>query len=220
MTGLPPTPEEIDEYVAIRHRTPTRRVVDRLLASPQLRRALGAALAGSSCDSPRPRGFEYDRHIPDAWRFRDYVIGSLNRDKPFDRFLIEQIAGDEFGPDDRECPDRIDLPPTRTGPSQRGQSRHRPQPQRGPDRAYRHHRHRVPWADHRLCPLPQPQARTDLAEGLLPSPGVLRGHRGARHQSRHPGPAEAWKEERKRFTARSRSSRRRHGWRPGARSSD
>ncbi len=47
-------------------------------------------------------GFEYDRHIPDAWRFRDYVIDSFNRDKPFDRFLVEQIAGDELSPEDRE----------------------------------------------------------------------------------------------------------------------
>ena len=43
-------------------------------------------------------GYEYDRTVPDAWRFRDYVIDSLNRDKPFDRFLIEQIAGDEIAP--------------------------------------------------------------------------------------------------------------------------
>jgi hypothetical protein len=47
-------------------------------------------------------GFEYDRHIPDAWRFRDYVIGSLNNDKPFSRFLSEQVAGDEIAPDDPE----------------------------------------------------------------------------------------------------------------------
>ena len=48
-------------------------------------------------------GFEYDRQIPDAWRFRDYVIDSFNNDKPFDRFITEQIAGDEIGPDDPHC---------------------------------------------------------------------------------------------------------------------
>src|SRR5207245_1115010 len=48
-------------------------------------------------------GFEYDRHIPDAWRFRDYVIASMNRDKPFDRFLTEQLAGDEMAHGDRDC---------------------------------------------------------------------------------------------------------------------
>ena len=48
-------------------------------------------------------GYEYDRTVPDAWRFRDYVIDSLNRDKPFDRFLTEQIAGDEIAPGDPDC---------------------------------------------------------------------------------------------------------------------
>src|SRR5205807_2415434 len=48
-------------------------------------------------------GFEYDRHLPDAWRYRDYVIDSFNRDKPFDRFVTEQIAGDEISPGGREC---------------------------------------------------------------------------------------------------------------------
>ena len=45
-------------------------------------------------------GFEYDRALPGAWRFRDYVIESLNRDKPYDRFLTEQLAGDELDPED------------------------------------------------------------------------------------------------------------------------
>ena len=78
------------------------RVVDRLLASPRY----GERWAQHWLDVVRfaeSEGFEYDRHIPDAWRFRDYVIDSLNRDKPFDRFVVEQIAGDEFAPEDREC---------------------------------------------------------------------------------------------------------------------
>ncbi len=41
-------------------------------------------------------GYEYDRHLPDAWRYRDYVIDSLNADKPYDQFITEQIAGDEL----------------------------------------------------------------------------------------------------------------------------
>ena len=45
-------------------------------------------------------GYEYDRHVPDAWRFRDYVIDAFNRDKPFDQFVREQIAGDELDPND------------------------------------------------------------------------------------------------------------------------
>lgn len=47
-------------------------------------------------------GFEYDRHLPDGWRFRDYVVASLNADKPFDRFITEQLAGDELDPENRE----------------------------------------------------------------------------------------------------------------------
>ena len=78
------------------------RVVDRLLASPRY----GERWAQHWLDVVRyaeTEGYEYDRHIPDAWRYRDYVIDSLNRDKPFDRFLTEQIAGDEIAPDDPEC---------------------------------------------------------------------------------------------------------------------
>ena len=111
----------------------------------------------------------------------------FNRDKPFDRFVVEQIAGDEIAPEDPRVPGGVDLPPARPGPSQRGQPRDRAEPQRGPDRADRHHRRGVPRADRRLCPVPQPQARADLAEGLLPAPGVLGGDRGARHQPRHAG---------------------------------
>ncbi len=79
-----------------------RRVVDRLLNSPRY----GERWAQHWLDVVRfaeTEGFEYDRHIPDAWRYRDYVIDSLNRDKPFDRFAIEQIAGDEIAPQDPEC---------------------------------------------------------------------------------------------------------------------
>ena len=50
-------------------------------------------------------GYEYDRHLPDAWRYRDYVIDSFNRDKPFDRFVTEQIAGDETRPGRPRVPD-------------------------------------------------------------------------------------------------------------------
>ena len=52
---------------------------------------------------PRPRATSTTDTVPDAWRFRDYVIDSLNRDKPFDRFLTEQVAGDEIAPGDPDC---------------------------------------------------------------------------------------------------------------------
>ncbi len=102
LTGLPPTPEEVEAFVADASPDAYEKVVDRLLASPRY----GERWAQHWLDVVRfaeTEGYEYDRHIPDAWRFRDYVIDSLNRDKPFDRFLIEQIAGDEIAPDDPEC---------------------------------------------------------------------------------------------------------------------
>ncbi len=77
------------------------RVVDRLLASPHY----GERWGQHWLDVVRfaeTEGYEYDRHLPDAWRYRDYVISALNRDKPFDRFLVEQLAGDEIEPDEPE----------------------------------------------------------------------------------------------------------------------
>ncbi len=102
VTGLPPSPEEIAEFEGDPSPRAEERVVDRLLASPRY----GERWAQHWLDVVRfaeSEGFEYDRHIPDAWRYRDYVIASLNRDKPFDRFVVEQIAGDEIAPEDREC---------------------------------------------------------------------------------------------------------------------
>ena len=77
-------------------------MVDRLLASPRYGQRWGQHWL-DLVRFAESEGFEYDRHIPDGWRYRDYVIDSLNRDKPFDRFVVEQIAGDELAPGDREC---------------------------------------------------------------------------------------------------------------------
>ena len=102
LTGLPPTPEEIDAFIADVSPGADARVVDRLLDSPRY----GERWAQHWLDVVRyaeTEGFEYDRHVPDAWRFRDYVIESLNSDKPFDRFVREQIAGDEIEPGNPVC---------------------------------------------------------------------------------------------------------------------
>jgi hypothetical protein len=102
VTGLPPSPEEIDAFLADPSPVALERVVDRLLASPRY----GERWGQHWLDVVRfaeTEGFEYDRHIPDAWRYRDYVIASWNRDLPYDRFLVEQIAGDEVGPGDPDC---------------------------------------------------------------------------------------------------------------------
>jgi len=100
--GLPPSPEEIATFEKDDSPGAYETVVDRLLKSPHY----GERWAQHWLDVIRfaeSEGFEYDRHLPEAWRFRDYVIDSLNRDKPFDRFLIEQVAGDEIAPQDQEC---------------------------------------------------------------------------------------------------------------------
>jgi hypothetical protein len=95
LIGLPPTPRAIDEFVNDQSPDAYERLVDRLLASPHY----GEAWAQHWLDVVRyaeSEGFEYDRHRPGAWRFRDYVIESFNSDKPYDRFVFEQVAGDEL----------------------------------------------------------------------------------------------------------------------------
>ena len=102
LIGLPPTPEEVEAFVGDESAEAYEKVVDRLLGS----RHFGEKAAQQWLDVVRfaeTEGYEYDRHIPGAWRFRDYVIDSFNNDKPFDRFLTEQIAGDEIDPENREC---------------------------------------------------------------------------------------------------------------------
>jgi hypothetical protein len=102
LTGLPPTPEEVDAFVADASPDAYEKVVDRLLASPHYgerwgRHWLDLARYAES------EGFKADETRPNAWRFRDYVIQSLNQDKPYDRFVQEQIAGDELWPNDPQA---------------------------------------------------------------------------------------------------------------------
>ncbi|NNJ24426.1 hypothetical protein LzC2_04830 [Planctomycetes bacterium LzC2] len=97
LTGLPPTPEEITAFLTDDRddRAAFAAVVDRLLASPHF----GERFASNWLDVVRyadSAGFANDFERPNAWRYRDYVVRSFNDDKPFDRFLTEQIAGDEL----------------------------------------------------------------------------------------------------------------------------
>ncbi len=97
LTGLPPTPEEVDAFVADPSRNAYERLVDRLLAAPQY----GEAWARHWLDLVRyaeTNGYERDSAKPEAWRYRDYVIDAFNSDKPYDQFLREQLAGDEIDP--------------------------------------------------------------------------------------------------------------------------
>ena len=101
LVGLPPSPHEIDAFLADDRPDAYQRLVDRLMASP----LFGQRQAQHWLDVVRyaeTEGYEYDRHVPDAWRYRDFVIDALNRDKPFDQFVREQVAGDELRPSDPE----------------------------------------------------------------------------------------------------------------------
>jgi mono/diheme cytochrome c family protein len=97
--GLPPTPKEIDDFVADTSADAFAKVIERLLASPRYGERWGRHWLdlASYADS---HGFELDYPRPHAWRYRDYVIQAFNDDKPYDRFLREQIAGDVLAPDD------------------------------------------------------------------------------------------------------------------------
>jgi mono/diheme cytochrome c family protein len=95
LTGLPPTPEQVDAFVADPDPLAYERLVDRLLASPHYgerwgRHWLDVVRFGES------EGYETNLPRSSAWPYRDYVIRAFNRDTPFPRFVLEQLAGDTF----------------------------------------------------------------------------------------------------------------------------
>jgi cytochrome c553 len=95
LVGLPPTPEETAAFLADRSANAYEKVVDRLLASPRH----GERWARWWLDLARyadTDGYERDEEKKFSWRYRDYVINAFSRDKPFDRFVREQLAGDEL----------------------------------------------------------------------------------------------------------------------------
>ncbi len=97
--GLPPTPDEIDAFLKDSTPGAWERVIDRLLASPRY----GERWARRWLDLVRyaeSDGYKQDGYRPNAWPYRDYVVASFNSDKPYDRFVLEQLAGDEVAPDD------------------------------------------------------------------------------------------------------------------------
>ncbi len=102
LIGLPPTPEETAAFEADKSPNAWEKVVDRLLASPHYGERWGRHWLDvvRYADSG---GFEGDRDRPLMYRYRDYVIQSFNGDKPFNRFVQEQIAGDELWPNDPEA---------------------------------------------------------------------------------------------------------------------
>jgi mono/diheme cytochrome c family protein len=95
VTGLPPTEREMQDYLADESPATWEKVVDRLLASPHY----GEHWGRHWLDLVRyaeTNSFERDGAKPHVWRYRDYVIRSFNDDKPYDRFVLEQLAGDEL----------------------------------------------------------------------------------------------------------------------------
>ncbi|TSA34174.1 MAG: DUF1549 domain-containing protein, partial [Opitutales bacterium] len=101
-TGLPPSPEEVDAFVKSTDPLAYEKLVDRLLSSP----TYGQRMARAWLDLVRyadSDGFRIDDFRPTAWRYRDYVIKAYNDNKPYNRFVQEQIAGDELFPGDPEA---------------------------------------------------------------------------------------------------------------------
>ncbi len=99
--GLPPAPEEVEAFVGDPSPDAYAKLIDRLLASPRY----GERWARHWLDLVRyaeSDGFRQDAYRPHVWPYRDYVIRSFNEDKPYDRFVLEQLAGDELAPDDPE----------------------------------------------------------------------------------------------------------------------
>ena len=103
LIGLPPTPEEVTEFLRDSSDAAYERLVDRLLDDPRYgerwgRRWLDLARYADST------GGEANRELYHMWRYRDYVIDAFNEDKPYDEFIKEQLAADELAPND---PDRL-----------------------------------------------------------------------------------------------------------------
>ncbi len=102
LTGLPPTPEEVKAFVDDTSSDAYAKVVDRLLASPQYGERWGRYWLDVARYSDTKGDVKKNREAPiypNAWTYRDYVIRSLNDDKPYNRFLLEQIAGDKMPQD-------------------------------------------------------------------------------------------------------------------------
>lgn len=101
LLGLPPTPEEVSQFTdtdALRY----EQLVDCFLASPRYGERWGQHWLDLARFAETD-GFEHDKVRPEAWRYRDWVIGAFNEDMPYDRFIGLQIAGDELEPDNPDA---------------------------------------------------------------------------------------------------------------------
>jgi len=102
LTGLPPAPKDVEAFLADKSANAYENLIERLLDSPQYGERWGRhwldVVRYAESD-----GYRADDYRPHAWRYRDYVVKSFNEDKPFNRFIKEQIAGDEIAPDDPDA---------------------------------------------------------------------------------------------------------------------
>jgi cytochrome c553 len=109
LLGLPPAPDDVKRFLDDHSPQAWTHLVDELLASPHYGERWGKHWldAVRYADSS---GYETDFYYKDAWRYRDYVVKSFNEDKPYDRFVQEQVAGDELWPDDLALDGTFQIP--------------------------------------------------------------------------------------------------------------
>jgi hypothetical protein len=125
LTGLPPAPEDVEDFLADGAPDAYERLVERLLASPRY----GERWARHWLDLVRyaeTAGHEFDYEIPNAFRYRDYVIRALNADLPYNRFLVEHVAGDLLEPPRRHPVERYNESIIATGFFHLGEGVHSP----------------------------------------------------------------------------------------------
>ena len=167
LLGLPPTPEQVQAFLADPRADAYERLVDALLASPHFGERWGrhwldlARYADSG-------GYLNDTLRPYAYLYRDWVIDAINRDLPFDQFTIEQLAGDLL-PNatlEQKIADRLS---PQHAEERRSRRRPRTRPHQGCRRSHRHHRRRVARPHGRLRRVPLAQIRRHLAPRILTS---------------------------------------------------
>ncbi|QOV90704.1 DUF1553 domain-containing protein [Humisphaera borealis] len=102
LVGLPPTPQEVAAFAADASPDAYEKLIDRYLASPHYGERWGRHWLDLARYAETD-GFEHDAVRPHSWRYRDYVVRAFNADKPYDRFVLEQIAGDELWPTESDA---------------------------------------------------------------------------------------------------------------------
>jgi hypothetical protein len=95
LCGLPPTKNDMAQWLDTISESKYEQLVDRLISSPRYGEHIGRMWLDVVRYSDS-NGFDWDEYRPKAWKYRDYVIESFNQDQPFDRFIMEQLAGDEL----------------------------------------------------------------------------------------------------------------------------